>query len=296
MQFADASAEYSRSREVLNKAALSVVPRQERTVEKRTYLQEYKCCPPALFMITATLIEIAVFIYYAVDMNRPMGAAGPAPVYSPLIYNPYRRYEAWRYLTYALIHSGYVHLVTNLVMQLVLGLLLELVHGWWRVGTIYLAGVLAGSLSQSITAPRTYLAGASGGVYSITYAHVGNLLLNWSEMSFRWVQLILCLSLTIGDISFALWDSYGSPTPSNTGHMAHLGGAIAGALVGINILRNLKKRQWERYCWWAALVIYLALVLVGIVLNATLPVPEFFPDDDYTDLATLRELRLKSQP
>lgn len=65
----------------------------------------------------------------------------------------------------------------NLAMQMALGLGLELVHGWWRVGLIYSAGILAGSLTQSITAPSVYLAGASGGVYSITYAHIGNLLL-----------------------------------------------------------------------------------------------------------------------
>ncbi|XP_045584005.1 rhomboid-related protein 2-like isoform X2 [Procambarus clarkii] len=294
MRFAEASAEHSRSREVFNKAALSVVPRGERTADRRNYLQEYKCCPPALFMVTATLVEIVVFIYYAVDMNKPIGPSGPAPLYSPLIYNPYRRYEAWRYLTYALIHSGYVHLVLNLVMQMVLGLLLELVHGWWRVGVIYLSGVLAGSLAQSITQPTVYLAGASGGVYAITYAHVGNLLLNWSEMEFRWLQLIVCLLVTVLDVSYALWDSYGSPTPSNTGHMAHLAGAIAGVLMGINILMNLKKRRWERICWWVALFLYVALVITAVILNAALPVPDYFPDNDYTDLVVVRENYLNS--
>lgn len=290
MRYAEASAEYSRSRHVFNTAALSVIPRKERTAATRTYLQEYKCCPPALFMVTATLIEIAVFIYYAVDMDTKIGAAGPAPIYSRLIYNPRRRYEAWRYLSYALIHSGYVHLVVNLAMQMVLGLLLELVHGWWRVGAIYLAGVLAGSLAQSITQPRFYLAGASGGVYAITYAHIGNLLLNWSEMQFRWVQLVLCLVVTVADVSYALWDSYGSSVQSNTGHMAHLAGAVAGLLVGINMLRNLKLRRWERVCWWVSLFVYATLILVGIILNATLPVPEFFPENDYNDFATTKEL------
>lgn len=70
-----------------------------------------------------------------------------------------------------------MHLTMNLVMQTILGLLLELVHGWWRVGLIYMSGVLAGSLSQSLAMPRAYLAGASGGVYAIVYAHLGNLLL-----------------------------------------------------------------------------------------------------------------------
>ena len=47
-----------------------------------------------------------MFVYYAVDMGMPVGAFAPVPFYSPLIYNPFRRYEAWRFLSYALIHSG----------------------------------------------------------------------------------------------------------------------------------------------------------------------------------------------
>ena len=71
----------------------------------------------------------------------------------------------------------------NLVVQLVLGLPLEMVHGTARTAIIYGAGVLAGnlihiytgvttlfisvsgSLSTSVLDPGTCLVGASGGVY-----------------------------------------------------------------------------------------------------------------------------------
>ncbi|KAK4296124.1 hypothetical protein Pmani_031361 [Petrolisthes manimaculis] len=36
----------------------------------------------------------------------------------------FRRYEAWRYVSYTLIHSGYVHLTTNFNMQTFLNVLL----------------------------------------------------------------------------------------------------------------------------------------------------------------------------
>lgn len=42
-----------------------------------------------------------------------------------------------------------MHIVNNVVMQLLLGILLEMVHKWWRVLVIYFAGVLAGSLATS---------------------------------------------------------------------------------------------------------------------------------------------------
>ena len=57
-------------------------------------------------------------------------------------------------------------------------------EGWigsLRVLAVYLAGVLAGSLGTSLTDPNTYVAGASGGVYSLIAAHLATVLINWSE-------------------------------------------------------------------------------------------------------------------
>jgi membrane associated rhomboid family serine protease len=51
---------------------------------------------------------------------------GPVPVCSSLIYNPYRRWEAWRFLTYSLSHVGYIHIISNIIVQLALGNPLEL--------------------------------------------------------------------------------------------------------------------------------------------------------------------------
>jgi rhomboid-related protein 1/2/3 len=42
---------------------------------------------------------------------------------------------------------------------------------------IYFAGVLAGSLATSVVEPNTYLAGASGGVYALIFAHMSTVIL-----------------------------------------------------------------------------------------------------------------------
>lgn len=65
----------------------------------------------------------------------------------------------------------------NLIVQIMLGIPLEMVHHWWRVGIIYLIGVIAGSLGTSISDPSVYLAGASGGVYAIITAHVATIII-----------------------------------------------------------------------------------------------------------------------
>nr|CAH7712261.1 unnamed protein product [Callosobruchus chinensis] len=93
------------------------------------------------------------------------------------IYDPWKRQEAWRFLTYMLVHIGYEHIFTNLIVQLVLGLPLEMVHRWQRVLLIYVAGVLAGSLAHSVADPNIMLGGASGGVYSIMTAHIADVIM-----------------------------------------------------------------------------------------------------------------------
>jgi rhomboid-related protein 1/2/3 len=70
-----------------------------------------------------------------------------------------------------------MHLVVNMMVLLMLGIPLEMVHHWWRVLIVYLAGVVAGSLGTSVTDPYVYLAGASGGVYAIITAHLATIIM-----------------------------------------------------------------------------------------------------------------------
>ena len=65
------------------------------------------------------------------------------------------------------------------MMQLFVGLPLELSHGSMRVGLVYVFGVVAGSLGTSAVDPNVFLAGASGGVYALIAAHLATLILNW---------------------------------------------------------------------------------------------------------------------
>ena len=39
-----------------------------------------------------------------------------------------------------------MHIIFNLLFQLFLGIPLEMVHKWWRMGIVYSAGVIAGNI------------------------------------------------------------------------------------------------------------------------------------------------------
>lgn len=77
--------------------------------------------------------------------------------------------------------------------QVVIGVSLEIVHGWKRVAIIYLASVLGGSLFVSVVNRFSYSHGASGAVYGLIFSHLATLILNWNEVDRKFVRLFCIL-------------------------------------------------------------------------------------------------------
>lgn len=93
-----------------------------------------------------------------------------------LRYNSCKRSQVWQFFSYMLIHDNLVHLLFNIIIQLILGVVLELQHKW-RILVIYLAGGLAGCLGNTIFTPTGNLCGASAGLYALWCAHVANIIM-----------------------------------------------------------------------------------------------------------------------
>lgn len=67
------------------------------------YEDEYSWCPPPVWMIIISLIEIILFCVDAAQANT---YAANGPVATAMIYDPHRRYEAWRFISYMFVHVG----------------------------------------------------------------------------------------------------------------------------------------------------------------------------------------------
>ncbi|UYV75293.1 RHBDL3 [Cordylochernes scorpioides] len=232
--------------------------------DRRYYADHYTCCPPPLFVILVTLLELGIFIYYAVTMGE-LTPQGPVPTDSLFIYRPDRRGQVWRFLLYMLVHAGCVHLLFNLTVQLLVGLPLEMVHGSARIGAVYMAGVLAGSLGTSVLDTDVYLVGASGGVYALLAAHLANVLLNYHQMEFGIVRLVGIFVIASADVGFAIYGRYSGGEP--TSYVAHLTGALAGLTIGLLVLKNFEQKLHEQMLWWLALGIYAACILFALLFN-----------------------------
>lgn len=120
----------------------------------------------------------------------------------------------------------YVHILTNVVVQISLGIPLELVHKWWRISLLYLLGVLCGSLFFYVFDRTTFLAGASGGwffpyyfniisdfvlvlgVYTLLSAHIANVIINWDEMDFNWIRASILSVMVLADLGVSIYQRY----------------------------------------------------------------------------------------
>ena len=108
-------------RELLKQTVEFIVP------YRYQYQNQYSCFPPPFFMLIISLLQVVIFGY-----NSYVGGVGlNGPVFhcSYLIFDPDKREQVWRYLTYMMIHSGIFHAVFNILIQLILGVPLEMVHG-----------------------------------------------------------------------------------------------------------------------------------------------------------------------
>ncbi len=248
-------------RKILNEFAIDIK-------DRHFCADHYICWPPPLFIPLVTILEICCFLYYSMEMGDIQGTVGPIPANSLFIYRPDKRFQIWRYIFYMFLHSGWVHLSFNMMVQLVVGIPLEMVHGSVRIGTVYMAGILAGSLGTSVFDMKAFLVGASGGVYALLAAHMANIMLNYSEMELGALKLAAVFIITAADIGFSIWDRYtsdkGKPT---TGYVSHLVGALAGLTIGLLVLKHFEQKLHTQILWWLALGIYSICTLFAVLWN-----------------------------
>ncbi|TKC38387.1 hypothetical protein EI555_013657, partial [Monodon monoceros] len=186
------------SQRLIRHVAYETLPRE---IDRKWYYDSYTCCPPPWFMITGfqrsaqegflgsftpsnrlssfcALIQVAFFLYNGVSLDQfVLQVTHPRYLKNSLVYHPQLRAQAWRYLTYIFMHAGIEHLGLNVVLQLLVGVPLEMVHGATRIALVYVAGVVAGSLAVSVADMTAPVVGSSGGVYALVSAHLANIVM-----------------------------------------------------------------------------------------------------------------------
>uniref|UniRef100_A0A182VUU1 Rhomboid-like protein n=1 Tax=Anopheles minimus TaxID=112268 RepID=A0A182VUU1_9DIPT len=222
-------------------------------------LQLCQCCPwtvPWSLLIVSAL-QIAIFTYNNDAINQK------------LIFSPVKQYEVWRFITYTFLHAGNVHLVLNIIIQILVAFPLETEQGHGKVLFVYFSGTLAGALGASVFEP-TLMVGASAGVYCLLMSHIPHIIMNFRTLSYRYYRLIAVLMLCISDVMYSIRHclTKGNLQP-RIGVAAHISGAVCGLLIGFVIYRSKVEPDASKVVVMFRSLRYLATVLLLAWLGCT---------------------------
>lgn len=180
-------------------------------------------------VVTLTLIALNGLVYLAMGLN---GVSWTEPSiehalhwgadFGPLTLSG----EWWRILTSTFVHFGIVHIALNMWCLWSLGSSLELFMGRKAFTVIYLLSGLMASLTSIAWNPWRVSAGASGAIFGIAGAFVSYLFFKKAPMERAQVKQKLKSLLVF--IGYNLL--YGAA--GNVDNSAHLGGLVAGLILG----------------------------------------------------------------
>ena len=139
----------------------------------------------------------------------------------------------WQVVTHAFLHGNLFHLMVNMVALWFTGPLLEELLGGWRYLALYFGGIVAGGLLQTVANPESIdLVGASGAVcallvgFATLFPRLQITALIFFVIPVRMKAATLGWLVAGGSLLFWILG-----IEKGIGHLAHLGGAIAGCAI-----------------------------------------------------------------
>ena len=145
--------------------------------------------------------------------------------------------EYWRLFTAMFLHFNIFHIGLNMLSLFFIGTAVELFYGKWRYLVIYLVSGIAGGIATLFLTPDALAAGASGAIFGVfgalgifyilnrrsLGAFGGGAITNW----LFWLGLNLVWGFSTPGIG--IWD--------------HIGGLIAGMIIGAILMPGLRRRR-----------------------------------------------------
>ncbi|XP_058453509.1 rhomboid-related protein 2 isoform X1 [Malaya genurostris] len=279
-----------RDAKVVDKFVRTNRKRRKRKDVKSVLVKLCQCCPWAVpwSLLAVSAIQICTYI-----LNQEN-------LYRLLIFSPVRQFEVWRFVTYTFLHAGAVHLMLNVIIQIMVAFPLETEQGHATVLLVYFGGVLAGGLGASVFEP-TLMVGASAGVYCLLMSHIPHIVMandpsvknhfkerfwmtfvwlistlqkllykNFKSLSYRYFRLVAVLVLCVSDVIYSIRHclTKGNLAP-RIGVAAHVSGAICGLLFGFIVYQG-GKELFFRVARYAALLLFFGWIIATIVYNVEL--------------------------
>ncbi|XP_076253680.1 serine protease rhomboid 6 isoform X2 [Rhynchophorus ferrugineus] len=179
-------------------------------------------------------------------------------------FEPDKRSEIWRYITYMLVHEDWAHLILNIVIQCIFAAPLERQQGSLRVLTIYLAGGATGVLGATCVNPNLII-GSSAGGYSLLLSNASDLIVNYETSTYRRYRSITIGILVLFDIVYDIVHVMCKKKPQ-VSWQTHLAGAITGLLIGLILFKCHDNTASRRSIFWICVILYCCLVIAFIII------------------------------
>jgi membrane associated rhomboid family serine protease len=164
----------------------------------------------------------------AVGALQMLKGLSPSIAAAGLVKDAVRRGEVWRLMSCGLLHGNILHFIFNMSALLSLGRLTEVVAHRSHLALVFLAAVFGGSVSSLVLSPHTTSVGASGGLMGL-FGFLAILGLRRHQAlppAFgRSMMVGIAWVAGIGILGFRWIDN-----------AAHLGGLIAGVLLGLALI------------------------------------------------------------
>jgi rhomboid protease GluP len=215
--------------------------------------------------LTLSLIGVLVAIFAAEAAMGALDSRGGMVGAGALEAHAVAAGEYWRLVSATLLHGSLNHLIGNAIALFILGMLCEHAFGWRQCLLLYTASALAGSVLSLLTSAGPSV-GASGAIFGLQAAAI--------VLFRRHRERLLVRDRRIG-VVLAAWAVYaiagGIVTPY-IDNGAHVGGALAGALLGgrlhpvvLEPLPAARAARVRRWLWvvWALL----AYTVVGWIFR-----------------------------
>lgn len=213
--------------------------------------------------VTTTVIAICVLVYGAglvvPDLTLRYALLGGGRFLTPTgAVDGVAGGAWWRLVTGAFLHANLLHLGVNMLSLWILGRPLEAALGRLRFGALYLVGLLGSSaVAYLLTSPAQPVVGASGAIFALLGAML--VLSRRLGIELRGLVGILVVNFVITFVGAGYGISW----------QAHLGGFIAGVVIGAGLLLGARVRR-GLLAWTGFAVVAVGAAVVIAVRTAQL--------------------------
>ncbi len=179
-------------------------------------------------MLTRLLIAANVVVFLWELSTGDTGDGGvlvrDGGLYGPLV----AAGDWWRIFTAAFLHAGWLHIATNMFALWQVGTFVELLYGRTRMAIIYVVAIVGSGIAVLFFSYGDPTVGASGAIFGLfgALAAAGLRLGKTGRDLVQQSAGIIILNLILGFTVFHF-----------VSNAAHIGGVIAGALVGFLLFR-----------------------------------------------------------